>query len=559
MTQSGSSGYTVSDYLFDRLAEIGINHIFGVPGDFNLKFLDTVTAHDRLTWVGNCNELNAGYCADGYARLKGAAAMVTTFGVGELSAINATGGSYAEYVPVLHIVGAPVTEILTSRKKIHHSLGDGVFTHFYEMAGHVTCAQAWLTPSNATSEIDRVITEMLAQRRPAYLVLSPDVAAAEVYPSDEPLEIDIARKRSSSAALKAFERAATEFLDGHSATVLGDLLVHRVGCIGNFDRMINANDLPYATLTWGKTLVDERSDRFAGIYIGAASSPRAKDAVENAERLITIGVEFTDSTTAGFSMNLGVERVLDISPTQSTIGGRTFAPLQMGDAIDALARILADTEVTPHELKERHVPAAPHSDPNEPLTQNVLWSKVSEWLPEDSLVIADQGTSFFGMADSPLPFGVSFIGQSLWASIGYSIPAALGAGMANRDRRMVVLVGDGSAQLTVQEIATMFREGINPLIILVNNSGYTIERAIHGPDEVYNDITPFNWQDIPRAFGGNEDNCLVIDAPTPATLDAALEQADRNRDKLVMIEVHTDRDDYPQMMRNFTETLGRKD
>ncbi len=123
--------YTIGDYLLDRLAEVGITELFGVPGDFNLKFLDHVVAHEKIRWVGNSNELNAGYAADGYARLRGIGAFLTTFGVGELSAANAIAGSYAENVPVIHIVGSPRKELQASVAKIHHSMGDGDFARFF--------------------------------------------------------------------------------------------------------------------------------------------------------------------------------------------------------------------------------------------------------------------------------------------------------------------------------------------------------------------------------------------------------------------------------------------
>ena len=125
------STYTVGDYLLDRLAELGVTEVFGVPGDFNLEFLDHVVAHPRVRWVGNANELNAGYAADGYGRLRGMSALITTFGVGELSAANAIAGSYAEHVPVVHIVGAPAKDAQGARRVVHHSLGDGDFEHFF--------------------------------------------------------------------------------------------------------------------------------------------------------------------------------------------------------------------------------------------------------------------------------------------------------------------------------------------------------------------------------------------------------------------------------------------
>ena len=182
-----NKNYTVADYLLDRLAQIGIRHFFGVPGDYNLQFLDHVIDHPQITWVGCANELNAAYAADGYARCKPAAALLTTFGVGELSAVNGIAGSYAEYLPVIHVVGAPALRAQRAGELLHHSLGDGDFGHFARMAKEVTVAQASLTADNAEGEIDRLLTTALFERRPVYLLLPSDVAEAPLVSKPAPL------------------------------------------------------------------------------------------------------------------------------------------------------------------------------------------------------------------------------------------------------------------------------------------------------------------------------------------------------------------------------------
>lgn len=167
--------YTVSIYLLDRLHELGIEHIFGVPGDYNLSFLDDVIAHKNLEWIGNCNELNAAYAADGYARIKGVAALITTFGVGELSAINGIAGSYAENVPVIKITGTPTTNVMENGELVHHTLGDGKFDHFSNMYREITVAQTNLTPEHAAEEIDRVLRACWNEKRPVHINLPIDV------------------------------------------------------------------------------------------------------------------------------------------------------------------------------------------------------------------------------------------------------------------------------------------------------------------------------------------------------------------------------------------------
>jgi TPP-dependent 2-oxoacid decarboxylase len=166
---------TVADHVLDRLAELGVEHIFGVPGDYTLGLLDHVVEHPKLSWVGTTNELNAGYAADGYGRTRGIGALMTTFGVGELSAINALTGSFAERVGVVHNVGSPSSGTQAAQRVVHHSLGDGVFTHFLDMHAPITCARAALTPENAVAEVDRVLAAVRDEHLPGYLLLPADV------------------------------------------------------------------------------------------------------------------------------------------------------------------------------------------------------------------------------------------------------------------------------------------------------------------------------------------------------------------------------------------------
>lgn len=171
---------TVGDYLLERIKTLGVSDMLGVPGDYNLGFLDQVDAMKGLEWRGCCNELNAAYAADGYARIRGASALLTTFGVGELSAINGIAGSYAEQVPVIHIDGMPTSIIQEKKAIVHHTLGDGNFSVFVRMYELVTVAQTVLTADNAASEIDRVLTACWLHKRPVYIGLPSDLTSVEI-------------------------------------------------------------------------------------------------------------------------------------------------------------------------------------------------------------------------------------------------------------------------------------------------------------------------------------------------------------------------------------------
>ncbi|MGB6761072.1 alpha-keto acid decarboxylase family protein [Mycobacterium sp.] len=541
--------YTVGDYLLDRLAELGVTEVFGVPGDYNLEFLDHIVAHPHIRWVGNANELNAGYAADGYGRLRGMSAVVTTFGVGELSAANAIAGSYAEHVPVVHIVGGPSKDAQGTRRALHHSLGDGDFEHFLRVSREITCAQANLMPATATREIDRVLSEVREQRRPGYLLLPTDVARFETEPPTAPLPRYTGG--TSPRALALFIEAATTLIADRQLTVLADLLVHRLNAVDKLEALLAADVVPHATLMWGKSLVDESAPDFLGIYAGAASAEPVRRAIEDAPVLVTAGVVFTDMVSGFFSQRIDPTRTIDVGVQQSTVGNHVFAPVDMEAALDALTSILTRRGITspPVASTSDDLPAEmPGRD--QPLSQKVLWDRFCHALTPGNVVLADQGTSFYGMATHRLPRGVTFIGQPLWGSIGYTLPATLGAGLAHRDRRPVLLIGDGAAQLTVQELGTFSREGLSPVIVVVNNDGYTVERMIHGKTAPYNDIVSWSWADIPTALGVT--NHLTFRAQTYGELDDAFAAAASHRDRMVLIEAVVPRLDVPDLLNDLT-------
>lgn len=194
-------------------------------------------------------------------------------------------------------------------------------------------------------------------------------------------------------------------------------------------------------------------------------------------------------------------------------------------------------------------PGGPVPD-GEPLSQAVLWQEVADRLRAGDIVLADQGTSFYGMAPHPIPSGVSFVGQPLWASIGYTLPALIGACTAAPGRRGVLLVGDGAAQMTATELSTVLRLELPVVVLVVDNDGYTVERAIHGPDEPYNDITQWDWTALPAAFGAP--GAAAMRVTTAGELRAAL----AGPPGFTLVQAVVPRDDVPDLLGTLTRVLG---
>ncbi|EJF4969031.1 alpha-keto acid decarboxylase family protein [Salmonella enterica] len=540
--------YTVADYLLDRLAGCGIGHLFGVPGDYNLQFLDHVIDHPTLRWVGCANELNAAYAADGYARMLGAGALLTTFGVGELSAINGIAGSYAEYVPVLHIVGAPCSAAQQRGELMHHTLGDGDFRHFYRMSQAISVASAILDEQNACFEIDRVLSEMLAARRPGYIMLPADVAKKTAIPPTQALALPV--HEAQSGVETAFRYHARQCLmNSRRIALLADFLAGRFGLRPLLQRWMAETPIAHATLLMGKGLFDEQHPNFVGTYSAGASSKEVRQAIEDADRVICVGTRFVDTLTAGFTQQLPAERTLEIQSYASRIG-ETWFNLPMAQAVSTLRELCLECAFAPPPTRSAGQPV--RIDKGE-LTQESFWQTLQQYLKPGDIILVDQGTAAFGAAALSLPDGAEVVVQPLWGSIGYSLPAAFGAQTACPDRRVILIIGDGAAQLTIQEMGSMLRDGQAPVILLLNNDGYTVERAIHGAAQRYNDIASWNWTQIPPALNAAQQaECWRV--TQAIQLAEVLERLARPQ-RLSFIEVMLPKADLPELLRTVTRAL----
>jgi alpha-keto-acid decarboxylase len=339
--------------------------------------------------------------------------------------------------------------------------------------------------------------------------------------------------------------------------VLSGLLAHRFGAASDLARLLAAGPLTHATTLWGKSLVDESDPYFVGVYAGAASAEVTRQAVEDAAVLITAGVQFTDLNSGFFTQQIARRRTIEIGAGAASVGAAMFSPVPLRTAVRALTPLIADLAARPSGPAARPASAARPLDvvpAATPLSQEALWDSVARSLQPGDVVLADQGTSFYGAATHRLPRDVTFIGQPLWASIGYTLPALLGACLARPQRRGILLIGDGAAQTTIQELSTALHSGISAVVIVVDNDGYTVERAIHGPTQPYNDIARWDWTNAPALFGADCD-WAAVRATTVGELDQALAAASAHR--LTLIQAVVPPMDVPELLEMIAGAAGR--
>lgn len=536
----------IGDFLLSRLQDAGITEIIGVPGDFNLNLIEQIDAREGIRFVGTCNELNAAYAADGYARSRGLGALLTTYGVGELSALNGIAGAAAEHVPMVSIAGAPPLYATEARYDLHHSMGDGNFENILSSVGQITVAAVRITPHNAVEEIDRALHTALREKRPVHIQVPSDITHLTIEAPQEPLNTAWPSSDPERLA-SAVERIAELFAAATSPVLLVDLDADRHGFAESLQKLAEKTQTPYAQLTSGKGILDEQSPLFLGTYNGAGSAPDVRSTVENADLLLTTTPRFIEANSGSFTHNLPADAVVDLGDQHVSIHGEDYIGITVQELLDALLETLpaAQTPVT----RSREETAEWEVTPDAALTQQRLWPRMARFVREGDVVITEAGTSNIGLGPQPLPSGVKYINSGIWGSIGFTLPALLGSQLAAPSRRHLLFIGDGSFQLTAQELSTILREDLAPIIVLVNNRGYTIERWILGMRSAYNDVANWDYGKLPSVFHPGT-SMVSYSASTEEELEQALAQIDGSSAG-AFLELHLEPEDAPAGLKAF--------
>ncbi|MDD5084599.1 MAG: thiamine pyrophosphate-binding protein [Candidatus Omnitrophica bacterium] len=546
-----SNSMTVGKYLVKRLEEAGLKHIFGVPGDYVLGFFDLLEA-SRMKVICTCNELNAGYAADAYARINGVGAVCVTYGVGGFSLFNAAVGAFAERVPLIVISGGPKLSERSHRHLLHHTIGD--MNLQYNIYEKITVASTvLLSPEQAPREIDNTIAACLRYKRPVYIEVPVDIITK---PCGEPgpFKPDTSIKSDKASLDEAVAETAAILSTAKNPAILAGVEVHRFNIRKELEELINHTGYPFASNLLGKAVLPEKHPQFTGVYNGAIGPESTRRVVEEADVLLSLGSLMTDVNLGIGTARLDISRMVVANSDNVRIKHHIYQHVGLKDFIAGLCSKLpagkADLGKIDHPskaLKEDFTPVA-----GQKLTISRFYRRINHFIDKNHVILADAGDSLFCSAELFLPEGVEYIGQAFYLSIGYSLPATLGVELAAPDRRPVLFVGDGAFQMSAQELSTIIRNGLNPIIFLINNDGYTIERVIN--DGPYNDIKMWKYSMLPQVFGGG----WGAEVKTEGELEDALKRAKDNPDSLAFIEVRLDKWDCSSILRNVGKLLGKQ-
>jgi indolepyruvate decarboxylase len=535
---------TVGHYLAQRLEEVGVNDYFAIPGDFNLSLLDELLKNPRLKMINCCNELNAGYAADGYAREKGVAALILTFGVGGLSAVNAVAGAYAEDLPVIVVSGGPNVNSLRENRVLHHTLArpeEGytfVLSAYKEITAHAVVIRE---ASTAAFRIDEAIRIALSARKPVYIEIACNLAGALISRPNT-LSLQPTRKSDPGSLKKALEHVAT-FLNGSRQPVLvAGSRLRAEDAIGAFESLALKCSYGVACMPNAKSFFPETNPQFMGIYWGSASSSGCREVVESCDAYLFAGPIFSDYTTVGFSALIQPARLVEASPERILVEGQVYHGIVLSEFLTGLASKLKPNSTSLDaygRIKETDPADLPAAPENIPLSTRRLFYHINESLDGMTTVVAETGDSWFNGMNLHLPDGCKFEIQMQYGSIGWSVGAFLGLAAANPERRVVGLIGDGSFQMSAQEVSTFLRYNYSGVIFLMNNGAYTIEVMIH--DGPYNTLQNWNYAAMVESLKGQSPILSQV-VRTEKELVAALKKS-KTFKGLTFIEVILERTD----------------
>jgi len=540
---------TIGGYLIERLGALGVEHIFGIPGDYILSLYKLID-ESPIRLVGMTREDNAGFAADAYARVHGLGCICVTYCVGGLSTCNSIAGAYAEKSPVIVLAGSPGVSERARNPLLHHKV-KGFETQF-EVFQKITGASAVLDrPETAFSEIDRVLEAAVRYKRPVYLELPRDqVHARQVGPHRPPEGLP---PSDPEALREAIDEAALLLTAARRPVILADVEIHRFGLQDDLLCLAESTGMPIATTILGKSVISEAHPLFAGIYEGAMGRAEVTKLVESADCLLMLGCFLTDINLGIWTAKLDPSRCIDATSEDLRIKHHRYCDVRLDDFIRGLIERKLHVARAPVPRRSQPFATLETVAPQERLTSARLFGRLNQMLAESTgmTVIADIGDALFGAVDLEMHHRTEFLSPAYYTSMGFGVPAAVGASMANPEARILVIVGDGAFQMTGMELSTIARHRLDPIVVVLNNHGYTTERFLL--DGAFNDLQDWAYHKVPEVVGAG----LGLEVRTVGELEIALRAALDNRAGFSLLNVHLDPYDRSPALERLAQRLSK--
>jgi len=538
---------TIADYLIQRLYAHGVRHIFGVPGDYALSFFHELESSD-LQVINTCDEQGAGFAADAYARVKGLGAVCVTYCVGGLKVANTTAQAFAEKSPVVVISGAPGTNERIKSPLLHHKVRE--FDTQLKVFEQITVASTVLdNPQTACREIDRVIEAALRHKRPVYIELPRNMVSVKSWPDYTPQETSLCR--DDNALNEALLEAKNIINTSKKPVIIAGIELHRYGLQDEFLQFIDKTHIPVASTPLSKSVISEHHPLHMGIYEGAIGREEVRDYVESSDCLILMGTFMTDINLGMFTAHLDQGRSIYATSEKVYIHYHTYEDVSLGDFLKGILQ----TDI----IKREHIDS-PHPESlqllqpvaGKKITITYLFQRLNSFIDRNTVIIADTGDAMFGAMDMTIHKETKFLSPAYYASMGFAVPASLGAQLANPNLRPLVLVGDGAFQMTGMELSTAVRYKLSPIVIILNNSGYGTERPML--DGCFNDVRIWKYSGLPDILKAGRGFSIK----TEDQLEEALQLSHQYTKDICVLDVQIDPADRSLALERITKAFAKQ-
>lgn len=546
----GGRPASIGEYLIQRLSDAGVQHVFGIPGDYILSFY-SLLERSPLEVIGCTREDCAGFAADAYARVHGLGVVCVTYCVGGLSVCNAVAGAYAEKSPVVVISGAPGMSERVNNPLLHHKVRD--FRTQLEVFEKLCATCSELTdPLLAFREIDRVLDVAQRYKRPVYLELPRDMVSVRPQIGHIFHYEELGSDELSTA--EAVEEAYALLSQAQRPVIIAGVELHRFSLQDQLLALAEGAQIPIATTILGKSVISETHPLFIGLYEGAMGRQQVTQYVEDSDCVLLLGAFMTDINLGIYTARLDPARCIYATSEQLRIRHHHYHQVGLAEFLTRLTarQPRPAPRPIPHGLRPTASPFA--LVPDAPLRITRLMQRLNEQITEDTIVVADIGDSLFAASELLIRGRTEFISPAYYTSMGFSIPAALGAQVARPDHRLLVICGDGAFQMTGMELSTLVRRGHAPVVVVLDNGGYGTERALHPGPWKFNEIHGWKYHLLPQLFGGG----TGYEVWTEGEFDQALSRAWNDRTGVSLIQVHLPPEDFSAPLQRLAERLSHR-
>lgn len=567
--------FTVADYLLTRLKQLNVTDIFQIPGDYVKHFTQALEHFDGIKTIGAANELDAGYAADAYGRTRGLGAVSLQFGVSTFSVLNAIAGAYVERSPVVVISACPGSDArqMTNMYDVlfHHSTGN--LKADQQVMEQVTVAAETLSTSvGAPEKIDNLLIAAITHKRPVYIACYKEVWAEPCpKPSSKTLQ-PLVLKSEPAALANAVNNAWATLTakDSNNKPLVKNPLIFagvevlRFGLSDLLQQLIDASGFLYTTTTLGKTVLDEKGDKFIGTYSDAASIPSVIETVQKSDCILTLGTIITDDYL-WFIENKYAQMILSTNEA-TRVGYFTYEGVTMKDFMEALLARFKEDKNYPLKVKASAQPVYPkpwidNSDPkynnnHDIITYNRFFQHAMKFLQDNKLMKETVFT--FGVSSSLYvatnAYGLSqnsFVNSAAWQCIGFETGAASGAQLGS-GKRAWCIAGDGGFMMVCQSLSTLARNKLDTVIFVMSNGVYAIEQvyvdlasfAPGGKFDAFDILPNWDYMALAQAFGANAYRATTVDE-----LKDVLQKLKKRTNKPTLVEVVIPQKDLPEQMR----------